>query len=156
MSWRFDTWNNDGGSHSTRMIALSLAVFVTIILSGLLTGCGLSPEEKARIQREAEERGRQLYLTNGCAVCHGKEGRGDGLNAARYYPPPTDFYDPANYRQGPSRGAMMRTIKNGVPREGTAMAGFDHLTDIELRDLAIYLESLQAAGQQSPNKENAP
>lgn len=156
MIWNFAILTTGLDVFAKRLpVRLARATLVIMSLS-LVSGCGPSPEEKARIQREAVERGRLLYLTNGCAVCHGKEGRGDGLNAKRYYPPPTNFYDLNSYRQGPSRGAMMRTIKNGVPREGTAMAGFDHLTDTELRDLAIFLESLQAAGQQSPNKEKAP
>lgn len=92
-------------------------------------------------------------MSNGCAVCHGREGRGDGLTAKQYYPPPTNFHDPKAYRQGTSRGAIMRTIQNGVPREGSAMAAFKHLTAQELRDLAIYLESLQQSENVSPIKE---
>ena len=121
----------------------------------LLSGCGPSPQEQARIRQEAVDRGRELYLTNGCAVCHGKDGFGDGFTAKQYYPPPTNFHDPESYVQGTSRGAMMRTIKNGVPREGSGMAGFDHLTDMELRDLAIFLESLQEPGQSKPNEETS-
>ncbi len=130
-------------------------MFLATLSVLLLQGCGPNPQEQERLRREAVARGRHLYLTNGCAVCHGREGRGDGLNAQRYYPPPTNFYDTGSYRQGTSRGAMMRTIKNGVPREGSGMAGFDHLSDMELRDLAIFLESLQAAGQMPAVKEES-
>lgn len=139
-----------------RKLNFKLVCAVMIMtVAGATAGCGPNPQEQERIRREAEERGRLLYLTNGCAVCHGKEGRGDGLNAARFYPPPTNFHDPKSYRQGTSRGAMMRTIQNGVPREGSGMAGFNHLSSTDLRDLAIFLESLQVSDQSPTNEEKS-
>ncbi len=90
---------------------------------------------------------------HGCAVCHGKEGRGDGLTAERFYPRPINLHDPNAYLQGNTAPAIRQSIKNGIRRQGSAMPKYDHLPTNELNAIAKYLESLQKSDQ---SKESSP
>lgn len=84
--------------------------------------------------------GKALFTRNGCAVCHGPDGRGDGQVAATLRPPPRDFRDPAAYKNGHSAAAIARTIEKGVP--GTAMPGYPHLAAEDRAQIAAYIRSL--------------
>jgi high-affinity iron transporter len=81
----------------------------------------------------------QLYAAQ-CAACHGAQGRGDGLAGQGLEPPPSDFHDPV--RQGSQSLAMLyNTISYGV--SGTAMSGFETLSDQDRWALAFYVGSLR-------------
>ena len=84
--------------------------------------------------------GKALFTRNGCAVCHGPDGRGDGQVAATLRPPPRDFRDPTAYKNGHSTAAIARTIEKGVP--GTAMPGYRHLSAEDRAQIATYIRSL--------------
>jgi mono/diheme cytochrome c family protein len=94
-----------------------------------------------------EERGRQLYVDHGCAVCHGTAGRGDGPSAKRLDAPPRDFADARAYRQGSDQDAITASLRTGAG----AMPAFRDLSESEARDIAAWIVSLQraprAAGQ---------
>lgn len=94
-----------------------------------------------------------MYLGNGCAVCHGKEGKGNGLSAERYYPRPIDLTDPAAYTLGASVEAIQQTVKKGIQKENSAMPAYDHLTGSELYAIAVFLESVQVDSAGSTTKE---
>ncbi|MDE2490441.1 MAG: copper chaperone PCu(A)C, partial [Elusimicrobia bacterium] len=93
----------------------------------------------------AAARGRALYRSQGCAACHGPEGRGDGPVAGTLSFPPTDFRRPEAYRRGAAAAAIRASIHDGV-REGAApaMPAFPGLAGRDLEDLAAYVASLQA------------
>ena len=91
------------------------------------------------------KKGQEAYLTYGCAVCHGKDGRGDGLSAKTFDPPPTNFYDKKSYHYGSARGDVIYSIKHGAGHPGQGMPAFYHLTNKELEDIAAYVVSLQQA-----------
>lgn len=79
-----------------------------------------------------------LYM-RWCAACHGPEGRGDGPAARHLFPPPRDFHSErfrlvSTANAVPTAEDVAAAIGRGVP--GTAMRAFDHLTGIELRQLA--------------------
>ena len=84
--------------------------------------------------------GKALFTRNGCAVCHGPDGRGDGQIAATLQPPPRDFRDPTAYKNGHSKAAIARTIQKGMP--GTSMPGYRHLSAEEREQIAVYIRSL--------------
>ena len=90
--------------------------------------------------RGAEAQGKTLFTRNGCAVCHGPDGRGDGQIAATLQPPPRDFRDPTAYKNGHSKAAIARTIQKGMP--GTSMPGYGHLSVEEREQIAAYIRSL--------------
>ena len=105
-------------------------------LAALAAGCaGESDDAKGAVAQ-----GKALFTRNGCAVCHGPDGRGDGQIAATLQPPPRDFRDPAAYKNGHSKAAIARTIQKGMP--GTSMPGYGHLSAEEREQIAAYIRSL--------------
>ncbi len=84
-----------------------------------------------------------MYLGNGCAVCHGKEGLGNGLSAERYYPRPINLTVPSAYTLGSSVRAIQQTVKKGIQKENSAMPAYNHLSESELYAIAVFLESIQ-------------
>ena len=103
-------------------------------LAALAAGCA------GESDNGAVEQGKALFVRNGCAVCHGPTGRGDGQVAATLQPPPRDFRDPATYKNGHSEAAIARTIQKGIP--GTSMPGYGHLSAEERAQIAAYIRSL--------------
>lgn len=83
--------------------------------------------------------GRALYQEH-CAVCHGKDGRGDGPAAAGTDPPPANFLDlDHSAMYGP--GEKFWIIGHGLP--AMKMPSFDQLTEKQRWDLVAYILSLQ-------------
>lgn len=75
-----------------------------------------------------------------CTVCHGTEGRGDGVLAVKFSKPP------ANLVEGPfvwtsDVESVVRVLKWGVP--GTDMPGHELLDDGELQSLAAWIMGLR-------------
>ena len=99
----------------------------------LVAGCSGESDDATG----AVEQGKALFTRNGCAVCHGPDGRGDGQIAATLKPPPRDFRDPAAYKNGHSKAAIARTIQKGMP--GTSMPGYGHLSAEEREQIAAYI-----------------
>ena len=58
-----------------------------------------------------QRQGKNLYMKY-CAICHGKEGEGDGFNAFNLDPRPRDFTD-AKYMVALSDGRLAETIGQG-------------------------------------------
>ena len=99
----------------------------------------------ASIERSAvpsAEQGRALYLSNGCATCHGPNGQGDGPIGRTLDPRPRDFRDVAAFKNGTGIASIAQTIATGVAAGG-AMPLFAHLTNAERRSLALYVTSLR-------------
>ncbi len=77
------------------MFRLFLTAFCVI-----LTACQNPPEQKAEPPQRPQfaaadiERGKALYTKYGCAVCHGRNGHGNGQIARTLNPRPRDFHDP--------------------------------------------------------------
>ena len=58
-----------------------------------------------------QRQGKELY-TKYCAICHGKEGKGDGFNAFNLDPRPRNFTD-ATYMDALSDNRLVETISQG-------------------------------------------
>ncbi|MFN7963836.1 MAG: cytochrome c [Thermoanaerobaculia bacterium] len=99
-------------------------------------GCNssASPQEIASGQR--------LYLTNGCAACHGPSGRGDGPVAATLAMPPRNFLDPASFRFGYTQESIAWVIATGTATAGGAMPAYPFLSQKDRRLVAAYILSL--------------
>jgi cytochrome c len=87
-------------------------------------------------------RGAALFATY-CAVCHGREGRGDG----RYAEQISDAY--MNLRKpgfhsvppgAPENQALARIIRHGLPP--TTMPGHEWLTGQQVADLVAHVQTL--------------
>ena len=80
-------------------------------------------------------RGAALYAQN-CASCHGAMGDGHGPGSAGLDPPPIAFSDKVRADQRSLFG-LYQVITQGL--DGTAMAGFDSLSDQDRWALAFYV-----------------
>ena len=117
----------------------------------ILMACQNPPEQKAepppqRPQFAAAdiERGKALYTKYGCAVCHGRNGHGNGQIARTLNPRPRDFHDPKVYKYGRSVEAVSRTILKGALNErGMGMPGYPQISEEERRIISIFIVSLQ-------------
>ncbi|MBL8013614.1 MAG: cytochrome c [Candidatus Omnitrophica bacterium] len=94
-------------------------------------------------QNQPEDIGRELYLSYGCAVCHGVLGDGKGMRKLEREMMPTNFTDGNSYRFGKDKNSIKHSIKFGIKEQGTVMPAFQHISDEELEAISLYLISLQ-------------
>ncbi len=98
------------------------------------------------------ETGQVAYLQS-CARCHGLSGRGDGVDAKRFYPRPRDFalgvYKFRSTASGtpPTDEDLFQTITRGLP--GSNMPDWQHLDEPVRWQLVSYLKSLSPIFQQT-------
>ncbi len=82
-----------------------------------------------------------------CAICHGAEGKGDGVAARFLNPKPRDFTQGIYKIQSTPILAtdedLFRTITRGIP--GTLMPSFQDLPEDERWDLVAYVKSFSEA-----------
>ena len=91
---------------------------------------------------ESVERGRALFFQH-CARCHGEGGRGDGVEAGRFYPRPKDFTH-AKDLQHKTDGQVFYSITRGIP--GTAMPAHEESLGRDERwHLVNFIRSLAPA-----------
>jgi mono/diheme cytochrome c family protein len=83
--------------------------------------------------------GQTLYGTH-CVACHGTKGAGDGVQASKFTPRPSNLTD-AEWKHGPTDGEIFTVIRNGVPK--TSMSSFaKKVTERQTWDLVNYVRSL--------------
>jgi len=84
--------------------------------------------------------GKEVYFRV-CAVCHGQEGKGDGVAGVALDPRPADFTD-AEHASFYSDRARIEIIRKGSP--GTAMAGWEStLSGDEIQAVFGYIRALR-------------
>jgi len=116
-----------------------LPVVLSILCCFPLVGRAFAQE----IKQPLIDQGRTLYLTYGCAVCHGKEGTGDGIGGKNMHPPPTNLHQRKEYMHGSKREDIVFSIKAGVRDGDSIMPSFAHLTPDEIEAISHYVVSLQ-------------
>jgi cbb3-type cytochrome oxidase cytochrome c subunit len=87
-------------------------------------------------------RGAALFATY-CAVCHGREGRGDGRYAAQIGDPYLNLRKPGFHSisaGAPVDRALARIVQFGLPP--TAMPGHEWLDRRQIADLVAYVQTL--------------
>ena len=89
------------------------------------------------------DKGKELYLSYGCALCHGRNGDVNGINAQKFEPPPTNFHDPKAYLHGIDKDSIRRSIQYGIKEESSIMPAFEDIPPDELSQIIDYLQSLQ-------------
>lgn len=95
---------------------------------------------------DARARGRKVYQ-HYCAICHGKNGDGNGFNASRLNPTPRNFTDP-KFWVTTSDERLDYAIAQGGRSVGKSvlMPAWGHtLTDKQIRDVITYIRAF--AGQ---------
>ncbi len=129
----------------TRGVPPALALCLAAAI--LVASCTREPAPSA-------EDGRLLYGQNGCAICHGTLGRGDGTLSKTLMPPPRDFRDVSAFKRGIDEASIASTLATGIAATGAdagtehanhslVMPRYDHLSEIERRSLALHLISLR-------------
>ncbi|MBI4482134.1 MAG: c-type cytochrome [Acidobacteria bacterium] len=118
-------------------------LFCLVLLFGLPV-CA----QKLEASKENLEAGKRVYLKR-CALCHGLEGKGDGLAADYLNPRPRDFtkgtYKFRSTTSGelPTDDDLFRVVSQGVP--GTAMPAWGEgvftLSDGERRQVVHYIKT---------------
>lgn len=120
--------------------------FLGLVLIAALSGCGgdsNGAEAPDGSPEAAIVAGKRLFAKNGCQVCHGAGGRGDGKMAPALRPPPRDFRDRSAYRQGHSPAEIAHTIREGISTGRGGMPAYAHLKAEERDLIAQYIASLQ-------------
>ncbi|QPJ63610.1 MAG: cytochrome c [Candidatus Nitronauta litoralis] len=84
------------------------------------------------------KRGKELFQKNGCAMCHGEDGSGNGPMASSLKNHPRNFQNYYEMHRMPDV-RIEQAIREGL--EGTAMPAFPDFSDKELIDLTQYLRS---------------
>ena len=89
-----------------------------------------------------------------CARCHGETGKGDGVDAKRFYPRPRDFTQGKYKFRTSATGTvpydedLFHTLTYGLP--GSNMPDWKHLDEATRWQLVEYLKSLSPAFQETP------
>ena len=141
------------------MTATFVAFFYVSFFSGGIDLKEIKPVEEAAVEQQVAEvkvdvsgvtepwlpnedmvkHGAAVYKTN-CAMCHGNEGKGDGIAGKALKPPPRDFVE-GKWTRGGGELAMFATIQNGVP--GPSMQGYkDALPSKDRWALVQFIHSI--------------
>jgi len=110
-----------------------------LLLFIMLWGCGNSFADTTG----PEMKGRELYLSYGCALCHGRNGDGHGINSQKFDPPPTNFHNPQAFLHGHDRDSIRRSIQFGIKEDSSIMPAFEDIPPEEIDEIINYIQSLQ-------------
>lgn len=89
----------------------------------------------------AEKQGKRLY-EHYCAVCHGKQGQGDGFNAYNLNPHPRDFTD-KNYMANLSQTWLVEVVRQGGRgvKRSVLMPSYEKtLSSKQIRNIVAYVK----------------
>ena len=120
-----------------------------VLLLLLLNACsGGQKEESVSTSREepldqAIAKGAELFRRNGCIVCHGVTGKGDGSIAHTLKKMPRNLHDSTSYQRGPSIAQIEETIRQGIGTGVGSMVGYPHIKPENRRRIAQFIHSLQ-------------
>jgi len=109
------------------------------LLCWLLGSGGLAMADTAA----KEDKGKELYLSYGCALCHGRNGDGHGINAQKFNPPPTNFHESQAFLHGRDKDSIRRSIQYGIKEDSSIMPAFEDIPPEELDKIIDYLQSLR-------------
>ncbi|MFO0915229.1 MAG: ethylbenzene dehydrogenase-related protein [Pirellulales bacterium] len=113
--------------------------------SRTLPGEAVVLPELAPSDADAIERGRMLYVQQGCVSCHGTGGKGDGVKQMvdddGFPTRPRDLTE-GIYKGGHDPGSLVLRVSRGMP--GTPMPSAPTLTPAQSLDLVHFLRSLSS------------
>lgn len=127
------------------------------ISPGVLIGCLLAAPHVFAARPKADlEAGKAAYGQY-CSRCHGDTGKGDGVDAKRFYPRPRDLslgkykFRTTATGTAPADEDIFQTITNGLP--GSNMPDWKYVDEATRWQLVEYLKSLSAVFQDAPPGE---
>jgi mono/diheme cytochrome c family protein len=109
--------------------------------------------------------GRKIFVDQDCVKCHGKAGRGDGVEANKLEDDWKVPIRPADltlrhFKNGKGDRDIFRVFTTGL--NGTPMPAFDDLTDAQRWQLVDFMKSLEQKGlfywlfRENPNQVRHP
>ena len=148
---------------SLKDLAIGIRMYRSVAclaLAATLMACSggqVSEEETKENAAQRIARGRDLYVKNGCYLCHGDKGQADGKLSSGLRPKPRDFSQRAGYAQGHSVDEISETIELGMIGKPSAMPSYSHIIAAdERRDIARYIVSLQGEREISTPTPSEP
>lgn len=82
--------------------------------------------------------GKQLYQQN-CAMCHGAEGKGDGVAGGSLNPKPRNLVE-GKWKFGGTRLGLYKVLTEGS--SGTSMQGYSHMAPVDRWSLVHFIRSI--------------
>jgi mono/diheme cytochrome c family protein len=82
--------------------------------------------------------GKKVFMTN-CAMCHGNEGKGDGVAGVNLNPKPRNFVE-GQWKKGPGITDHFKVLQVGI--EGGSMASYAHFKAADRWALLQFIESI--------------
>jgi mono/diheme cytochrome c family protein len=82
--------------------------------------------------------GQQIFKTN-CVMCHGAEGKGDGVAGASLNPKPRNFVE-GKWKLGGTRLGLFQVLQEGL--KGSSMQSYKHLPSVDRWALVHYIRSI--------------
>ena len=108
----------------------------------IVVACGGAPV----IDTAAIKAGKALFVSNGCVLCHGETGMGDGIAAAALEPKPRQYSD-ATWQDSVTDEQIKKVIVEGGAANGLSMfmAPYPALKeqDADLNNIVAYIRSLK-------------
>lgn len=119
---------------------LSLARYAFCFLVLVMVACAEGEPSAADVHE-----GQELFLSYGCAACHGRAGDGAGPSSLLATNKPRDFRDGQAFKQGRSISDISATIEQGVAKGATGMPGSPTIPERERKKIAAWVISLSSA-----------
>ena len=122
-----------------------IVILILLIGVGFIQGATVTPPPEAT--SALLKQGKELYKKE-CSICHGPEGKGDGLAAYLLFPKPRVLTDgifkirSTPTGEPPTDRDLFQTITQGLP--GSAMPSFISLSEKERWALVYYIKELGA------------
>ncbi len=82
--------------------------------------------------------GKKLFAQN-CAMCHGAEGKGDGIAGQSLNPRPRNLVE-GKWKKGGGRLGLLDVLQNGIP--GGSMTSYKHLPKSDRWALIHFINSI--------------
>jgi len=125
-----------------------------LALASCFGDAGAEEEEATAAPTPEPVDGAALFQRH-CSVCHGPEGRGDGLIAHALDPKPVDLTGPRPEHKRGQPGGRRLVIENGSP--GSAMPPWkDALSEAELAAVLRHVHQLRWGEDSEPPAEHRP
>jgi mono/diheme cytochrome c family protein len=88
--------------------------------------------------------GKAAFSSNGCVVCHGETGMGDGIGAVALNPKPRNYSDAA-WQAGTTDEQIKAVISKGGKANGLseAMVAYPQISAEDLDNIVAYIRSLK-------------